>query len=391
LKCGVSTVNSDRISMKILFNTRHEYCNYSVFFLMVLVIFFAGSCKKSESGSPSGGDVSIPTSDIVGYGYKNSMRVAKYWKDGVVTYLSDSTKDTQLLSVSVSGNDVYIVGVQKSESGGYDWDNTKMPKFWKNGIAVGMNVFDFGVGVSKNTNGVAESVYALNGNAYIAGYMSDGGCNSSIAVLWTNGGTPTLLSSPYNGDSFATSVFVTSAGVIYVTGCKGFNGGNGNQAAIWVNGSEILLTDGTFTSEANSIFVSGSDVYVAGGIINTNVAPYWRAVYWKNGTINYLTDGSSFAMAYSIALNGNDIYVAGDFSKPGTSNSANATIWKNGTATNLTSNSGSAKSLFIKGSDVYVVGYKYYGSSYIATLWKNGTEFLLSNADKDFANGIFVR
>jgi hypothetical protein len=378
--------------MKILYKTRQRKRNYSLFMFIVVFAIYTGGCKKSDTESPSDDEGSnVPLSDIAGYEYSGSMRVAKYWKDGVVTYLSDGTKDVQALSVSVSGSDVFVVGVEKTESGGYDWDNTKMPKFWKNGTAVGMNVFDFGVGVSKNTNGIATSVYAYNGNAYIAGYMSDGGCNSSIAVLWINGGTPTLLSSQYNGDSYANCVFVTNTGSVYVSGWKALTGGNGRQAAIWVNGSEVRLTDGTAVSEANSVFVSGSDVYVCGGMINTSLYPYWRAVYWKNGTIHYLTDGTSFAIAYSIIVNGNDVYVAGDYSTTGASSSSDATLWKNGVATNLSKNSGSAKSLFIKGSDVYVGGYKYYGG-YRAALWKNGTEFLLSDVSKkDFVNGIFIR
>jgi hypothetical protein len=281
--------------------------------------------------------------------------------------------------------------VEKNESGEYYWDNTKMPKFWKNGVSVAMNVFDFGAGVSKNTNGLAMSVYGYNGNAYIVGYMSDGSCNTSVAAFWTNGGTPTLLSNQFNGSSCAKSVFVSNSGTAYATGWKAFTGGNGSQAMIWANGAETPLTDGSFVSDATSIFVSGSDVYVCGGIINTNIAPYWRAVYWKNGAINYLTDGSSFAIANSIVVVGSDVYVAGNYSSTGASSSANATLWKNKVATNLSKNSGSANSLFIKGSDVYVGGYKYL-NGYRAAIWKNGSEFLISDASKkDFANGIFIR
>jgi hypothetical protein len=391
-KCGVSTVNSDKIAMKNLFNFNLRSSNFSLFIIMILVFFAIGGCKKSETDSTQNNNTTtIPKSEIVGYEYNGDMRMAKYWKDGVASYLSDGVKDVQIFSVSVSGTDVFMAGVEKNESGSMYDDASKMPKYWKNGTAIGMSVFDFGAGASNGTNGVATSVYAIGGNAYVAGYMCDGSCNDAVAVLWTNGGTPALLSNQFNGDSYANSVFVTEGGIVYAAGNKSFTGGNGEQAIVWTNGTEVPLTDGTGVSEANSIFVSGTDVYVCGGFFNSDIPGYWRAVYWKNGSIHYLSDGSSFAMANSIFVSGNDVYVSGDLSVNGSSSSANATVWKNGVATNLSlKNSGSAKSVFVKGSDVFVGGYKYL-SGYRAALWKNGTEYLLSDATKkDFVNGIFI-
>jgi hypothetical protein len=343
--------------MKNLFSFNHRSYNFSLLVLMMLVLFAIGGCKKSESGSPQNNDsitTIIPKSEIVGYEYKGDMRMGKYWKNGVATYLSDGTTDVQVFSVSVSGTDVFMAGVEKNESGSMYDDASKMPRFWKNGTSIGMNVFDFGVGASVGTSGVATSVYAFGSTAYIAGYMCDGSCNDAVAVLWTNGGTPVLLSNQFNGDSYANSVFVSGDGTIYTAGNKSFTYGNGEQAIVWVNGTENPLTDGTGVSQANSIFVSGSDVYVCGGFFNSDISGYWRAVYWKNGAINYLTDGSSFAMANSIFVSGSDVYVAGEKSVNGSSSSADATIWKNGVATILTHNSGTAQSVFVKGSDVFV-------------------------------------
>jgi hypothetical protein len=359
----------------------------------MVMIILTGSCSKSDDGSPSNNNnnnIIVPASDVVGYEYNGNFKVAKYWKDGVATLLSDTTKDSQAMSVSISNGNVYIAGVEKNEYGGMDWDNSKRPRCWKNGTSVPLNVLDFGVGVSTNINGVATSVHTYNNNAYIVGYMSDGGCNNYVASLWTNSGDPTLLSSQYDGSSMANSVYVSSTGTVYAVGSKSFTGGNGWQAMLWTNGTEVPLTNGVGVSDAKGVFVSGSDVYICGHVLNTDVSPYARVVYWKNGAINYLSDGTSNGTANSIYVNGNDIYVAGDFCMTGNS-SSKATLWKNGTPTTLSNNSISAKSVTVKGSDVYVCGYKYASSTYTATLWINGVEYPLSSGKKDIANDVFVR
>jgi hypothetical protein len=381
--------------MKTSLTFKHWFCSQKLFALvfMVVVIVSAGSCGKEENGDPSdpdGNNGTVPKSDIVGYEYNGSKYIAQYWKDGVATPLSDGTKNAEALSVSVSGEDVFVAGYENEVSGSLYDDPTKMPKYWKNGISVPLNVFDFGVGVSNGTNGAAMSVFGRNGNAYIVGYMSDGGLNNSIAAIWINGGTPTLLTSQYNGSSEANSVFVTESGDIYVVGEKSFMAGNGEHALLWVNGSEIPLTDGSTTSRAYSVYVSGSDVYVCGGWFNS-AKTTWEAVYWKNGAMTHLTDGSTFAMAYSIYANGNDVHVVGDKSLSASAMS-DAAYWKNGTFTSLSKGTGSAKSVYVSGSDVYVCGYKYANSTYVATCWKNGNTYLLTDGtEKSFATGIFIR
>ncbi len=360
--------------------------------IMGFVLIFTNSCKKDENNSNSNpnSNTTFPKSDIVGYEFNGKMNVAEYWKDGVATSLSDGVKNEEALSVFVSGTDVYAAGFEDDTVGSLYDDPTKMPKYWKNGVAVPLNVIYFGGAIS-GTNGIANSIFVQGGNVYVVGYEEDGSCNDYAAAIWENSGAPVILSNPDNEDAQANSVFVTEGGDVYVAGVRGVVGSENNQATIWFNGVESAITDGSNNDEAYSVFVSGSDVYVCGGEFNSSTSN-WTAVYWKNGVITYLTDGSEFAQANSIYVSGNDVYVAGDRTVSDGS-MPEATYWKNGVATSLTpKGAGSAKSIFVSGSDVYVGGINETGNKNVATCWKNGTAFPLTDGTKTaFATGIFIR
>jgi hypothetical protein len=65
---------------------------------------------------------------VVGYEvFDGGKRIAKLWKNGKPTNLSDGTKETVANAVCVSGNDVYIVGYESNGT-------KKVAKLWKNGI-----------------------------------------------------------------------------------------------------------------------------------------------------------------------------------------------------------------------------------------------------------------
>ena len=255
--------------------------------------------------------------------------VAKIWKNGVATSLTNGLSDAEANSVYVLGTDVYVAG--------YDGN---VAKVWKNG------------GPTSLTNGstiaAAHSVYVSGTDVYVAGYEYTG--TKSVAKIWKNGVSTSLS----NGLNYAeaTSVYVSGTDV-YVAGH------DGNVAKIWKNGVAISLTNGSNYAEAKSVYIMGTDVYVAGyeGSV---------AIVWKNGVATSLTNGSNNAGAYSVYVSGNDVYVAGAENGP---SHGIAKVWINGIETSLPGDH--AFSVYVDGTDVYVAGYEDFFST-VGTVWKNG-------------------
>jgi hypothetical protein len=63
---------------------------------------------------------------VSGYYYTNGNRTAAYWKNGVLTTLSDKYVSSWASGIAVAGNDVYVVGTI--------YDTKTFPVYWKNGI-----------------------------------------------------------------------------------------------------------------------------------------------------------------------------------------------------------------------------------------------------------------
>jgi len=333
----------------------------------VALMFFIGavtSCKKS-AGPGSGPDVYV-----AGYNTtKDGGIEALYWKNGTAFPLG---KDAMANSIFVSGNDIYVAGVQYS-------NGTATATFWKNGVGTALT------GSATAARSFANSIFVDGQDVYVAGYVL---LNSGIgtAMYWKNGLAVNLtaLTAPYPAppnpppintiglfrlSDYATafSVFV-SGGDVYVAGIENYF-----RPAFWKNGSLTELADTNLMATANSIYVNGTDVYVAGSLGDS-------AVYWKNQTLAQLTDVQA-AEAYAITISGSTVYAAGG--EDGISQ-----YWKNGLPTTLETGDAWASSIFILGSDIYVCGGTYAMPKY----WKNGivTNLPVEAYGNASANSIFV-
>lgn len=175
-----------------------------------------------------------------------------------------------------------------------------------------------------------------------------------------------------------------------------------NYAILWKDGGWNKLTNGSYPACAYSMCTSGNDIYIAG--YEKNSSNKSVAKIWKNSIATALTDGTKSAVGYSVFVNGNDVYVAG-YEESNIVNAAGtynkiAKCWKDGVATNLTdgTNESVAKSIFVNNGNVYVVGYQWQGSKYIAMLWINakatnlsdGTNFAMANSVFVSGNNVYV-
>lgn len=253
------------------------------------------------------------------YGLRN---IAKIWKNGTATNLTDGTKNAFAEYVFVAGNDVYVAGTETFGPTNSLVDQVIIAKIWKNGVETALS-----------TSANALSVFVAGNDVYVAGYVENNE-KITIATLWKNG-IPTHLS---DGSSsvFARSVYVVDNNV-YVAGTE--IAGDKVIAKFWKNGVATNLNDSTTKSYAQNIIVSANnDVYISGYEI-PNDGRKSIAKYWKNGVSTELTNGTIASFARSMFVFGNDIYVVGkDNNAKGT-----ARLWKNGEITSLTDGTNSAE------------------------------------------------
>lgn len=276
---------------------------------------------------------------IAGYTNNNNGNgIAKIWKNGVATELTDGKNDGFACGMFVTGDDVYIAGAD-----GF------FAKYWKNGM--GTNLTD-GMGTA-----YARSIAVKGNDVYVAGEAAAG-----VVTLWKNG-VSTSLSDGKDPFAIATSVYVNGNDV-YVAGT------DHHMAKIWKNGIAQNLSDPKNMAVAYAVVVHNDHVYVAG--FENNMAKVW-----KDGVATNLTNGPEKAVAYSIAVNERGVYVAGN-------DGPFATLWVNGVATKLTDGTKQsfAKSVFLRGNDVYVVGNN--GTAFQADneniYWKNGEAHTFDNS-----------
>ena len=167
---------------------------------------------------------------MAGYESIEFVNVAKLWKNGIATNLTDGTHEAKAYSVAVDNNDVYVVGFEFI-------DGNHVAKIWKNGV--GSNLTDDGV------NANAYSVAVENNNVYVAGY------EGLVATLWINGEANSLSTGNVLGDE-ARSVTLNNSEV-YVAGYE--HEGGKKIAKIWKNGESSNVTESTEDTVAYSIYL----------------------------------------------------------------------------------------------------------------------------------------
>ena len=293
---------------------------------------------------------------------------SRIWKNGVQQNLQGST------SIFVSGGIVYVAGTVAKvvnsiphERDGqifYQYEYASVATVFKNGVAQYLT--------DATTDVSATSVFVSGNDVYVAGNETVGTISNpiNVAKVWKNG----ELLHELGSRSYAYSVYVY-AGDVYVAGHIFYPSASTGQyrATLWKNGINQILPSGTVRTWANSVFVSENGVYVAGRS-HANWDPIGAAwVYGSNIGWQDLTPWTppNWAEAHSVFVSGTDVYVVGNTVSLSVST---ARLWKNGELQNLEAATNSiANSVFVVGNDVYVLGNN--------KLWKNGIVQKLPNGN----------
>jgi hypothetical protein len=359
----------------------------SITLALLLSIFFLDACTKNEYIVPTSPNLNVYA---VGYSTQqnNTNTIAKYWKNGKVTNLTNGEKTAQALSVFVEKNNVHIVGYEFDELIG-----RTVARYWKNGKMTALP--DLGKGSA------AYYVFVSSGDVYVGGVVSDDRVRR--AVYWKNGSAPQDLTDGKGSVAFdifggSNNPFFVYEDNVYAAGVE-IRSPTYSVAKYWKNGVAVIVKDpGSMGSAtASGIFVNEDAVYVAGyedSEVAGRQSKYWKITQNALPPTEVLLPGKSSpaTFASSITVVGNDVYVGGRVS-------TQPVYWKNGeTALKLFNGENREETLsplFVFNNDVYVAGYQIPPNTQAATYWKNGRSTQLTPSNNigkvnEVAYSIFV-
>ncbi len=160
--------------------------------------------------------------------------IAKVWRNGVATALSDGVEPAVASSVVVAGRDVYVAGrVEK--------DGVVVATVWRNGTQLPLTDGTYGA--------VATGVAVDGGEVLVSGVENDGVVD--VAKVWRDGVPMDLTSAAWQDPERPAMAMAVAAasGDAYTAGY------HGRSAVYWKNGTEIVLTDGSLNADARAIAV----------------------------------------------------------------------------------------------------------------------------------------
>lgn len=343
----------------------NSYALSGLLFIVSCFIFIA--CTKSINNSnPPTDTTTYKAPDTIIYITGDNGTNPVLWKNGIADTLSLTTGTAD--QVTVSGNDVYVIGKYQVNQNLYlSNQSTGQYVYWKNGFPTdiagpGMPVYNL----------ILCSISVAGNNIY---YTVGG-------KAWENESIKTFAGRGV-GNTFASGTDVY------------FSGTDSMQDLVYWKNDSLHVVQRYFgygsTPEGWCLYVSGDDVYIGG--------TFPEATYWKNDKITNLDQAERVLVVTSIFASGNDVYAAAY--RDGLRNSNGSGFrkipgyWKNGVEYDLPTDSltdGRPTSIFVSGSDVYVAGYLETLTSttvdFTAVYWKNGVETILSSPG--VASSIYV-
>ena len=322
-------------------------------------------CKKEDSIKPLS---QATTKDVYVVGCvmnSNYVNVATVWKNGINTFLTDGTQDSEANDISIFKKNIYVVGYQTL-------NQVSVATIWKNGISTKLSD-----GVN---NEVAKGIAIVGEDIYVVGYQE---INFALKPkIWKNGIATYLEVANELFSETPTNIYV-SGNSVYVCGWR--SNGTESFAKFWKNGVPVNLSNGQTSASANDILVLDSDVYVVG-------RDNYKAKCWENNVSNTtLVMEEDGYEAKKIVAVGSDIYILGYqfFNEV-----HQIRLWVNGNAIDFQNPSDDVFPLdiAINEDDNYVCGNQYSGDKTHAIYYKNQVKVDLVNDTiiNSEANAIFV-
>jgi hypothetical protein len=212
-------------------------------FVSVAMLWKNGEPTALASGASEAYAVAVSGSDVYVAGYEVKVSevspgqfvgtpVAKYWKNGVASSLTDGTYPAVARGIAVSGSDLHVVGW----TGGA---RAQVARHWKN---------DAPVALTDGTFTATASAVSVRGAAiYVAGGEYDG--YEDVAKLWRDG-VPMDLShvDVPRGEGCGAAAVAGRGDDVWAAGH------DGPIAVVWENGAPEALTGGE--TEANALGIA---------------------------------------------------------------------------------------------------------------------------------------
>jgi len=300
------------------------------------------------------------------YRGQNFSDYACYWKNGEIIILETTTQSNGY-DIGVYGNDVYVVGNYLS---GTKW----IACYWRNGART-----DVVPSASVRDRSSATGIAISGSNIYIGGFYNNTSGNAIPFYYSVSAGTKTDLQYPYGVSSVQyadVQAIAVSGATVYLAGVYERN--DLLQGCVWTSsGSSYNLThDAGVYLEVSSIVVSGVYAYVNGYMEGGS----WDgAIYWRGSTLVDLQNKGS-SNCYGIFLNGSDVYIGGAC-YDGTSiypcfwrgTTSQTTQYTQTRYNNFNNNNGiNIKGLAVSGNYVYLMCHYYSGYTNYIGYTENG-------------------
>lgn len=319
----------------------------------------------AKSVTIAGNDVYILGHETNPNGFIRTSRIVT-WKNDELVPVTDGSKKAAPIKMVVDNGNVYVLGTETDQSQG---SSTTLYKYWKNGVVTPLNTRD----------GQATDMVVVNNEVYISGNEANA-AGRIIAKYWKNGVAVEITDG--SKDAYGESISVEGSTIAVLFNQKN-NTQFGNDLKVWKNNVVSILNSGNFNTFGKKIILKNNVAHVLGRQNMPNASQ--QVVYWADAAKKEITNGNRSGYEIDIQIAGNDVYVL--FEEDNASNTLIAKIAKNGVAKELSNGNddASAAAFTIVNGIEYVVG----NANKQAFQWKNGTEKVVNLNGS--VNGIFVK